>query len=135
MDSNRTGNQVMRLRPTAGESGITLIGFLLMAVVIGIVGLAVLKIVPLYMEKMRVATVLNDLQSELATGRNSPLSIRIALESRMYVENLRILTADELNIVREGEGYTVHVSRESREPFLADLFFVVVIDEQVEISR
>jgi Tfp pilus assembly major pilin PilA len=135
MEPNRTGNQLIRSPRGSRQRGITVIGFLLLAVVFGVVGLAVLKIVPLYMEKMRVGTVLSDLQSELATGGNTAQGIRIALEQRMYVENLRPLTANELNITREGEGYTVHVSRESREPFLADLFFVVVIDEQVEISR
>jgi len=135
MESNRTGNQLNRLTPKTRQSGITLIGFMLMAVVFGIVGLAVMKIVPLYMEKMRVGTVLEDLQSELATGSNTAQGIRIALEQRMYIENLRPLTADELDIVRVGAGYTVNVNRESREPFLADLFFVVVIDEQIEISR
>lgn len=125
----------MKRRAKNRQSGITLIGFLMLAAVFGLVGLAVLKIVPLYLEKMSVNTVLEDLQAELATGGNNATSIRIALENRFYVENLRPLQSDEFQIRREGEGYTLAINRESREPFLADLYFVVVIDEQVEISR
>jgi hypothetical protein len=117
------------------QAGITLIGFLLLAAVFGTVGLAVLKIVPLYMEKMRVGAVLEDLQEELGTGGNSIPGILNALNSRFYVENLKELTADEIEIVRDGEGFSVTVNRESRASFLADLYFVVVINEQVEISR
>jgi len=137
MESNRTRNQLMRPPLKSRQTGITLIGFLLMAAVVGMLGLAVLKIMPLYLEKMRVGAVLEDLQTELAGGGggNTVQGIRLALESRFYVENLRILSTDELEIVREGEGYTVNVDRESRAPFFADLHFVVVIDEQIEIIR
>jgi len=136
MESNRTGNQLMKPPLKSRQAGITLIGFLIMAAVCGMLGLAVLKIMPLYLEKMRVGAVLEDLQTELAAGGgNTVQGIRLALESRFYVENLRILSTDELEIVREGEGYTVNVDRESRAPFFADLHFVVVIDEQIEIMR
>jgi hypothetical protein len=113
----------------------TLIGFVIAAAFLGFVGLAILKIVPLYMQKMRVGTVLEDLQTSLGTGGNSPASIRTALDDRFYVENLEPLTSDEIEISAQGQGYVVRVNRESWAPFFADLNFVVIIDEQVEISR
>ena len=134
MGSNRKGNQLTRAPLRRRQAGITLIGFLLLAAVFGTVGLAVLKIVPLYMERMRIGTVLGDLQSELATGGNTAQSIRLALQSRFYVENLAALESGELDITRQGQGYLVSINRESRTPFVADLYFVVVIDEQVEIN-
>jgi hypothetical protein len=135
MESHRDGNRLIARAGKRRQAGITLIGFLLLAAVFGTVGLAVLKIVPLYMEKMRVGAVLEDLQEELGTGGNSIPGILNALNSRFYVENLKELTADEIEIVRDGEGFSVTVNRESRASFLADLYFVVVINEQVEISR
>jgi len=135
MEPNRSGNQLMRAGSRNRQSGMTLIGFVIAAVFLGIVGLAVLKIVPLYMQKMRVGTVLEDLQTSLGTGGNSPASIRTALDDRFYIENLEPLTADELDISVQGQGYNVRVNRETWAPFFADLHFVVMIDEQVEISR
>jgi hypothetical protein len=135
MGSNREGNRLMRTRRAFGQSGMTLIGFLLLAVFVGILGLAVIKIVPLYLEKMRVGTVLGDLQTELGTGGNSAASIRTALQDRFYIENLEPLSSDELDISLQNQGFLVRVQRESRAPFFADLHFVVVIDEQVEVSR
>ena len=135
MESNRSEHQLKRHPRARKQTGITLIGFVLLAAVFGTVGLAVLKIVPLYMERMRITRVLEDLQEELATGGNSAQSIKIALDSRMYVENLSRLEPDELEITRTGEGFLVHVNRESRTSFLADLYFVIAIDDQIEISR
>lgn len=125
----------MHTAPRSKQAGITLIGFVLLAAVFGIVIFAGMKVFPLYLERARIGTVLTDLQAELATGGNSPQQIKIALDSRFYVENLQPLQRDEYAIERSSEGFQVSVHRESRTPFLADLSFIMVIDEQVEIAR
>lgn len=135
MESNRTEYRLTRRRSSRQQSGITLIGLLLVVAIVGFIGLAVLKIVPLYMEKMRIASVLGDLQEELGTGGNSPASIMNALNNQFYIEALKEPTANEVKIERNSNGFSVRVHREARAPFLADLWFVVDIDEQVEISR
>jgi hypothetical protein len=124
-----------RRPPRRREAGITVIGFLLLAVVFGVIGFAIIKIVPLYMQRMRVQTVLEDLQQELAgSGTLTGTSIRLALEARMNIEYLKI-PREEIEIAREGEGWRVHVTHEARASFIADLSFVVDIDEQIEIAR
>ena len=134
MEPNRKEYSMRAQASAPRQSGITVIGFLLMAVLVGAIGLAVIKIVPLYLERMRIERVLGDLQEELATGGNSVQSIRLALEARFYVENLNI-PKEEVQIMREGEGYVIKVDREARAPFAADLSFVVSIHEQIEIGR
>lgn len=135
MEPNRSGNQLTTRRRKACQSGMTLVGFLITAAFVGLIGLATLKIAPLYMQKMRVGTVLEDLQVSLGTGGNSPASIRTAIDDRFYIENLEALSSDEIDISAAGDGYAVRVNRETWAPFFADLHFVVIIDEQVEISR
>jgi hypothetical protein len=116
------------------EAGITVIGFLLLAVVFGMIGFAIIKIVPLYMQRMRVQTVLEDLQTELSGGANTATSIRQELTDRFYIENLRV-PREEIAVTRSGDGWLVRVQREARSSFIADLSFVVDIDEQIELSR
>ena len=135
MESHRARNRLTGQPLACRQGGITLIGLLMVVAFIGVIGLAVIKIVPLYMEKMRIGTVLSDLQEELGAGGNSPASIRVALNNQFYVESLRDLQPDEVKIERKGEGYSIQINREARAPFFGDLYFVVVIDEQVEISR
>jgi Domain of unknown function (DUF4845) len=117
------------------QAGITVIGFLLLAIVFGVIGLAVIKIVPLYLEKMRITKALNDVQTTLASGGNSIQGIRDTLEKRLIVESLSDIPRDQILVARDGEGFSLRVKRESRASFLADLWFVVDIDEKVEISR
>lgn len=134
MESNRKGRPVSAGRRQHREAGITVIGFLLLAVVFGMIGFAIIKIVPLYMQRMRVQTVLEDIHKEMNEGPNTANGIRLALEQRLYVENLRI-PRDEITVAREGEGWLVRVTHESRSSFIADLSFVVDIDEQIELGR
>ena len=133
MESHRTTRRMSRAYRHR-EAGITAIGFLILAAVFGTLGLALIKIFPLYMERARVSAVLEDVEQELAAGGNTQLGILNTLEARFYVENLEVLRS-EIDISQQGAGYLVSVNRESRAPFVADLWFVVVIDEQIEIMR
>jgi len=117
------------------QSGITAIGFLVLASVFGLVGLAALKIVPLYLQKMRLTTIMHDMAAEFSGGAAlTPQSIRIELLKRASVEGVNIPT-DSIKITQVKNGYQVQVTQEQRTPFVADLWFVVVVDEQVEIER
>jgi hypothetical protein len=133
MESNRTRHRV-RLHTYERQAGITVIGFLLLAAVFGTLGLAGVKIVPLYLERMRIGTVLNDLKDELAIGGNTAQGIRTALENRLYIENLELPRSD-VDISQGNSGYLVKIDHESKAPFFADLWFVLAVNKQVEISR
>ena len=131
---HRQGYPVNGRVPRHPQAGITVIGFLILAAIFGFIGLAVLKIFPLYLEKMRINRVLEDVQSELSASGSSIQNIRLLLEQRFYVENLSI-PREEIEIARAGEGFTVRVVRDARASFVADLSFIVSIDQQVEIGR
>lgn len=115
------------------QAGITAIGFLVLASVFGVLGFAGIKLVPLYLQTMRLSTVLGDLERDYR-GAATPVGIRNELESRLAVESLRV-PRDNVKITQIENGYQVRIQQESRAPFLADLWFLVVFDEQVEIRR
>ena len=134
MESNRAQYQVNRGRLCRRQSGITVIGLLFLIVVIGGVGLAVVRIVPLYLERMKIHRSLEDVQAELSTGGNTVTGIRSSIESHFNVDYVN-LDRQDLDIAREGEGYVVRVNKELRSPFVADLWFMVIVDEEVQISK
>ncbi len=116
------------------QAGITALGFLTLAIVFGIVGLAALKITPLYLEGMRVKAVLDNLKEEQDGKGTTANNLRLDLASRLYVEGVS-LRPDALKITPGGSGYTVHVQYDNRTRFLADVWFLIVVDEQIEIQR
>ena len=54
------------------QAGITALGFLILAVLVGVVGLAVLKVTPMYIKNMRMNTILTDIEHEMSGKSPTP---------------------------------------------------------------
>ena len=116
------------------QAGITALGFLILAALVGVVGLAVLKVTPMYLKNMRMSQVMQDVENELGGQGSSPVAIRQELAKRFAVEDIR-MDIDALKIAQSKNGYTLHVQYEERAPYVAGIYLVLVFDKQVEIRR
>lgn len=116
------------------QQGITAIGMLILAAVFGTIGLGALKVTPLYLQNMRLGTVMDDVQAELSGTGATPATIRTALFKRLYIENVR-LPQEAVKIVQSGSGYEVRIQHEARASFVSDIWLLVVFDKQISISR
>ena len=117
-----------------GQAGMTALGFLILATLVGVVGLGVLKITPMYIKNMRMTAILNDIQEEMSGQSATPMSIRTALARRFSIEDINLDT-DALKIVQSKEGYSLRVAYEERAPYVADVYLLVAFDKQIEIRR
>jgi hypothetical protein len=124
----------MTSSPRHAQAGITALGFLILATLVGVVGLAVLKVVPMYIKNMRMTTIMEDVQRDLSGNGPTPQAIRNELARRFSVEDIN-LDIDALKIVQSKSGYTLRVQYEERAPYVADIYLVVAYDKQVEINR
>jgi len=133
MGPNRQGHT---LKPGARrrQAGITAIGFLILASLVGVVGFAGLKLFPMYLARMRIDTILNDVEKDYQTAGRSAIEVRADLNSRMAVEGLR-LPQDAVSVKPSRNGYQVRIQHEDRQLFIADIYFLLMYDRQVEIPR
>ena len=120
--------------PRRAQRGITVIGFLILASLFGIVGYAALKLFPMYIQNMRLSTVLEDVRDELDGTNSTAGQIRVALTKRFDVEGIR-LPAESVKINQARNGYEVSIQHDNRAPFIADIWFLVTFDKQIEIRR
>jgi Domain of unknown function (DUF4845) len=116
------------------QAGITALGFLILATLVGIVGLGVLKVAPMYVKSMRMTTIMNDVVRELSGQTPTPAGIRNELARRFAVEDIN-LDIDALKITQTSGGYTLRVAYEERASYIADVYLLVAFDKQVEITR
>ena len=116
------------------QAGITVIGFLILATLFGVVGLAGLKLVPMYLQNMRLSTVLNDVQKELNGQSTTPAAIQRELNRRFAVEGID-LPPQQVKINQGRNGYEVRIQYENRAPYVADIYLLVAFDKRVEIKR
>jgi hypothetical protein len=133
MESHRYGHPIGASLP-ARQAGITALGFLILATVFGLVGFASIKVAPLYMQKMRISTVLEDLKAELDGKGANTGTLRQTLVQRLYVEGVRVRPEDII-VTPTNVGYNVSIQYDNRTSFIADISLLVAIDEQIEIRR
>jgi hypothetical protein len=116
------------------QAGITALGFLILAVLVGAVGFAVLKVTPMYIKNMRMDTILEDVKRDLSGNGPTPQSIRYELAKRFSVEDVN-LDVDALKITQSKNGFTLRVQYDERASYVANVYLVVAYDKQVEITR
>ena len=116
------------------QAGVTALGFLILATLVGVVGLGALKVTPMYIKNMRMTTILDDVERDLSGQGPTPLTIRQELGKRFSVEDIN-MDIEALKITQTKNGYTLRVAYENRAPYVADIFLVVAYDKQVEIRR
>jgi hypothetical protein len=116
------------------QAGMTALGFLILALLVGVVGFAVIKVVPMYIKNMRMNTILEDVQRDLSGNTPTPQSIRYELAKRFSVEDVNI-DIDSLKITQSKNGYTLRVTYDERASYIANVYLVVAYDKQVEITR
>jgi len=133
MEPYRQGHRVTMVSRHR-QAGITVIGFLILASLFGVVGLAAMKLVPMYLQNMRLSTILDDLQTELNGKGSTPANIQRELYRRFSVEGIR-LPQDNVKIVQAKTGFDVRIQYENRAPYVADIWLLVAFDKQVEIKR
>lgn len=131
MESHR---QQHRMRSRGRQAGITAIGFLILAALFGVIGLAALRITPMYLQRMRLNTILDDVQRDYRSGNRSPTDIRVELNQRFAVEGIRI-PRDSISISQGTNSYQVRVQMENRQAFIGDIHFLLIYDRQVDIPR
>ena len=133
MEPHRHGHRMSRSTRHA-QAGITALGLLILGSLVGVVGLAVMKVTPMYIKNMRMTTILNDVKNEMSGQAATPQGIRNELFRRFSVEDID-LGNDEVKIAQSKNGYSLRVQFENRAPYVADIYLVVAYDEQVEITR
>ena len=137
MESHRKGHRVVNGRILVGkkrQAGITAIGFCILASVFGIIGLGAMKITPLYLQNMRLTTVMDDLKTEMDGKGMTAGNLRLYLQKRLYVEGIDV-SPESVKITPTGNGYNVAIEYDNRTPFVADVWLLVAFDKQVQIRR
>lgn len=117
------------------QQGITAIGFMIIAAMVGVIGYGGIRLIPIYMTQMKVRQILSDLETEYAGQNASPVTLQSAIGRRLDIEMIDFPGRTDFRINKSDGGYEVSVSYEDRVPFLANLSIVAEFDNAVEIRR
>lgn len=103
------------------QSGITLLGFILVAGVVGFFVFIGIKLFPMYSEFYSVKSALKGLASEPGVANYTPAKIQQLFFRRLDISYSANVKKEHVRIERDGQGWKMEVQYEVREPLVANL--------------
>lgn len=111
--------------------------FLGMAIIVAILGCGVygaIRLTPIYMEYMAVSRALQQTAEEFDGANPSLQQLRVSLDRRWNIEDIRSLDHKEVEVKRTGKGYSLRAEYRAEAPFVGNVSLAVDFDKTVELS-
>lgn len=122
-------------RTQSRQAGITTVGFVILAVFIGLFAFAGMRLSPVYLNYMKIVGVLEGVYKEFDSQNPSRASIQKSIRRRFDVESVSIITARDIKIVNESGGFRVEAVYDHMAPFIGNVSFSVHFDKKVLVRR
>lgn len=103
------------------QSGITLLGFVIVLAVVGLFAYVGMKLFPMYSEFYSVKSALKGLANEPGIGNTDPAKIQDLFFRRLYISYSENVERENVKIKRVDNGWQMDVSYEVRKPLIANL--------------
>ncbi|WP_129778761.1 DUF4845 domain-containing protein [Peristeroidobacter soli] len=114
------------------QRGATALGILTIVAIVGFGLYAVVRLVPLYMEYLAVVRALEQTAKDDPGG--NPQSLRTSLSRRWTVEDINSIDYKDIEIKRQGNGFTMRAWYRAEAPFISNISLVVDFDKTVAVG-
>jgi hypothetical protein len=133
--NHRFSGQPLRHRQPRRERGMTALGMLILVGFVGLFVFAGIKLIPAYLENMKIASTFEKLDDEFSGQGASREQIRRSIEKRFDVEVVNVINYRDVEIKKTTEGYTVTANYTHIVPFIANVSFAVAFQNEVTVRR
>ena len=117
------------------QLGVTALGWLILLTPFAIVGYAGVRLMPLYLNYMKVTRAMDQAGGELkASGGGTAQSIRTAIDKHFEIDMVDYPTTKDLKITRDGAAWTVEMAYDDEAPLFANISLHVTFDKVVKMG-
>jgi hypothetical protein len=116
------------------QAGITFIGWIVLLVPVAIVVYSAIRLIPIYLNHMKVASTIEQVAQEARGESVSPVAVRAAISRRFDIESVNHPTMDDIRVAREGEGWVIQATYERTAPLFGGIDLLVTFDKRVVIQ-
>ena len=117
------------------QSGMTLLGFIIVLAVVGVFVYMGMKLIPMYTEYYGVTRALTSLAAEPGIADRDPAKIEDLFFRRLYVSYADNVKHEHVKIQRKDAGYEILVNYEVRRQLIANLDVVGRFEAKQDIRR
>ena len=117
------------------QRGMTMLGILVLVVVVGAWVYAGIRMTPKYLEYTRIAATLEKVRDEFdANPGTTEFMLRKAVERHFDIEMVNVITANDIEITRDGGVFTMRALYEDTVPLAGNVSFLLEFDKSVEVN-
>lgn len=117
------------------QRGITTLGFIILAIFIGMFAFAAIQLTPVYLNYLKVAGVVSGVKQEFDGQNPTVADIRRSIERRFDIESVSEISAKDITVKAASGGYEVDATYDHRTPYIANVSFTVHFSEKALIRR
>ena len=113
------------------ERGVTALGWLLLLTPLAMVGYAGIRLMPVYLNYMKVVRAL-DLVASDSAGSTDPTSIRTTIDKHFEIDMVDYPTAKDIKVTRSGSGFQVEAAYDDEAPLFGNISLHIVFDKVIK---
>ena len=114
----------------ARQRGLSLISWMVILVVVVILGTAAFRMIPAYMEYNTVATTIRTTLQDNRAAMMSEGEIRESIRKRFVLNQVKVITPDDVEVYKDGAFLKAEVDYEVREPMFYNVSIVMTFQEE-----
>lgn len=122
-------------RSMVRQSGMTTLGLAILVLFIGVFVFAGIRLSPVYLNYMKVASVINGVHEEFDGNRPTTSMIRMSIERRFDIDSVSLIKAKDVKVKKIDTGYEVAAVYSHKADFIGNISFVVDFDKRVVIRK
>ena len=117
------------------QSGLSLVGFLVVLAVVGFAAYVGMKLFPMYQEYYSVQSAMKGLANEPGVADMDPAKVQDLFFRRLYINYSENVKPQNVRIERMEGGWKMRVNYEVRRPLVGNLDVVGKFDKTQELTR
>lgn len=117
------------------QRGMTFLGIIVLVIVVGAWVYSGIRLVPKYLEYMKVAATLEKVRDEYESNPGTTdFMLRKAVERHFDIEMVDVITSNDIEIRKDGGTFFVRAAYEDTVPLVSNVSFLVQFDKTVEVA-
>jgi Domain of unknown function (DUF4845) len=117
------------------QRGVTMIGWLLLMVPVGVIVYALIRVTPIYINYMHVAKAMEQLASESkGEGPVNPADVHQSLEKRFDIEYVENPAAKDVDVHRDGDHWVAVAQWEETAPLFGNISLLMEFSKRVDLK-
>ncbi len=116
------------------QSGMTLIGFIIVLALVLFLSFIGMKIAPIYLEYYSVVSAMNGVAKERGSARLSPFDVRVKVLNRLYLSYAAENVKEKHIKLVQSNGVYLRIAYDVRKPVIGNLDVIATFERSVRLA-